>query len=357
MKKYAWIFALFNFIALSIVEDGVGDDSYIPADEGAGSDAHESDVNDAEIEATSPEEAVLETLGLEESTSPKDAKTEESKDEDTSGDVTAEQKEKEITQDDLAPLNSRNPVANERFQKITEGYKQEKARAEHLAAEVEQYRGTVDSLRQLGFGDEQSATDLVNFSQYRDALYKGDVQTFEAIIADQIRQFEVAHGRKVSVNANILDMHQDLKSRVDSLDIDEETAFELARSRTLQGRAQRESHIRAQNSMQAAQTQQMLDGSVSKIEQMQNGWASTDPDYQSILPYLQPQMQEIGSKFPPHMWPEMVALQYQTIKKSLAASNQATRRQQPLRGNGFGSATPVANSPVQAVLQAMNLPE
>lgn len=312
----------------------------------------------------SPAEAVLEEMGLAEgSDGPKaeapEAATETTVEEGISEGATTEQKPKEITADDLAPLNSRNPVANERFQKITEGYKQEKEKAEKLQAEVEQYRGTFDSLRQLGFNDQAAATDLVNFSQYRQAIYSGDAKTFEAIIAEQIRQFEAAHGKRVEIRASLLDMHDDLRSRVENLDLDEDTALEVARARTLQERAMRSQQAQYQNMQQAQQTQMMLDQSVDAVERLQANWAETDPDYQAILPHLQPQMQEIGANYPPSMWPKMIDLQYKTLKKALSESRltQQRQQQQPLRGNGFGGAKPVASSPQQAVLQAMGLSE
>lgn len=350
MNKKSWIFALLNFCLMSVVEDGVG-----------AVDAVEETVTDSpadESPAQTAQEAVLEEMGLADDSPKEEAPViEEAKTEGTSEAVSPEVAPKGITDADLTPLNSRNPATNERFQKITEGYKQEKQRADELENKVRDFQGSFESLRSLGFADETAATDLVNFSQYRNALYSGDAKTIEAIIGDQIRQFEAVHGRKLSINANLLDMHSDLRGRVDSLDLDEDTAFELARARTLEGRAMRENQIRTQNQQAQQQTQEMLDNSVSTIESLQENWAKTDPDYQAILPHLQPQMQEIGSNFPPSMWPKMIDIQYKTLKKALVENRQASQREQPLRGNGFGGAKPIPSSPQQAVLQAMGLSE
>lgn len=345
------IFALLNLCQFNVLDGDVGELEQ-------SNDAVVSDVLADSDEAQTPQEAVLQEMGLDEDSPKQEAPAiEHARTEATSEVALSEAKPKEITEADLEPLNSRNPATNERFHKLTEGFKQEKERATELQNKVMYYEDSIQSLRSLGFTDEESARDLVNFSQYRNALYSGDAKTLEAIIGNQIRQFEAAHGRKLNINANLLDMHSDLKGRVESLDLDEDTAFELARARTLQDRAARSDQVRYQNQQAQQQTKYMLDQSVQTIESLQRNWSETDPDYNAILPYLQPQMEEIGSQFPPNMWPKMIDIQYKTLKKALVENRQVSQREQPLRGNGFGGAKAVPSSPQQAVLQAMGLSE
>jgi hypothetical protein len=350
MLKLNWIFSLLSFFMLSI--DG----------EGGGGEVDDLEVDDEEVE--SPEDAVLDELGFGDDSEEKDEPAVDVDPEANPEEVVAseaeleaekqklEQEKGKITDEDLAPLNSKNASTNERFQKITEGYKQEKERADQLEGRVKQYEGSINSLRELGFGDEQSAHDLVNFSGYRNALYAGDAETFSKIVSEQIRLFEAEHGKRVRINASLLDEHADLVERVNSLDLDENTAFEVARARNLESRATRDRQNQQQYSQQQQNNQQLLNESISAVEQLQANWQKTDPDYQKIVGHLQGQMEEIGKNYPPQFWPQLLDTQYKILKKALADSAPRPAGNL-LRGNSSGMATPVANSPEEAVLQSM----
>lgn len=263
---------------------------------------------------------------------------------------------KDLSDEDLKPLESKNAKTNERFQKVTEGYKQKAAEVEQLNGRIRQYESSFESLKSLGFNDEAAAQDLVNFSDYRKAIYSGDAERFQSIIADQIRQFEAAHGKRVQINASLLDTQEDLKKRVESLDLDEQTAFELARSRQLQERAQRQQLASMENVQRQQQFEQMVNQSVSTIDQMQQNWSKSDPDFQAILPYLQKHIDDIGKTYPPHMWPQVVDMQYKTLKTALSDQRRQVQKvDQPLRGNGGNGSVPVPQNTQEAVLQAMGL--
>lgn len=299
----------------------------------------------------SPEDAVLDALDLsEDQSTDSNATIDESKPEDV-----AEAKKQGISDADLEPLNSKNTNTNERFQKVTEGFKQEKQRADNLQEEVGRYKQSFDALQQLGFNDAQAANDLVDLSAYRKVLATGDTEGFKAAIANQIRQFEAAHGKKINISASALDNFPDLQQKVDDLDMDEDVALELARSRMVDYRTQRDNQAHNAQQNLSAQVNQRINNSVATIEGMQANWQKTDPDYGVIYPHLQAQVEEIGKNYPPEQWAHLIDLQYRSIKQALVASGGQRENNLPLRGNNRMSGKPAPSSPQEAVLQSLGL--
>lgn len=353
--KFSWIFALINFLTLFSVDDG-GGSSETDTTEQATTDA----LNDTEEPPSLGDEVwdeigsdngIVEELASDESADEnKEVKNEPAKQE---AEPANKNEPSDITDDDLKPLESKNPATNERFQKITEGYKAEKTRADTLAQENERFKGSFDSLKQLGFNDENAATDLVEFAAYRNLLYTGDAEQFKGVLEAQIKQFELMHGKRIQVSASALDAYPELKQKVTDLDLDEDTAIELARARSVQERAGRDAQARNQALQTDQQKQQSIDSAVNEVTTLQENWQSTDPDYLAVLPHLQPLMNEIGQKYPPHLWASTIDIQYKSIKKALSTNIRQASTTQPLRGNGHLTGKPAPTNTQEAVLQAM----
>lgn len=53
---------------------------------------------------------------------------------------------------------------------------------------------------------------------------------------------------------------------------------------------------------------------VETIEVMQAYWQETDPDFDAVLPYLIRRMKDVGADYPPAMWPQLVEMNYLTVK-------------------------------------------
>lgn len=340
---------LLSFLTLSIVEGDVSseliDESGVDEEVSASDEAWNAIENeDVSVDAETKEESaeVSDEIPVDETEKPvEEVKAEE------------EQKPEGITEDDLKPLESKNAATNERFQKITEGYKAEKDRAELLAQENEKFKGSFESLKQLGFNDETAANDLVEFSAYRHVLATGDAEQFAGIIAQQIKQFELAHGKKVNVNVNSLEAYPDLNDKVSNLELDENTAIEVARVRDIEARANRDNKRQTELIQTEQQKQEVITDAISAVQSLQGNWLKTDPDYNAILPHLQPLMAEIGENFPPHLWASTIDIQYKSLKKALASTVRAKTNEAPLRGNGYMSGRPAPQSTQEATLAAM----
>lgn len=268
----------------------------------------------------------------------------------------ASEKKEALSDADLAPLDSKNPKTNERFQKVTEGYKQEKARADSASAELEKYKGSFESLRSLGFKDENAATDLVQFSGYRHILATGDVAAFREVIASQVKQFEQMHGKRVQIEASALDDFPDLKDKVASFDIHENDALEIARNRTATQRAEHAQQAQRADQEVAQARQQTIQTAIGQVGEMEASWRKSDPDAAVLIPQLKTQMEDIARTFPPEQWPQVVKMQWAALKRAAAEfSNKETGASRPLRAAGHTAGLLEPNNPQDAVLQALGL--
>lgn len=316
-------------------------------------------------ETATPEAAVLEELGIADAVaesqqaSPEAGKPAE-QEEPQPAEPKPEEKQPDekkadgLTEADLAPLDSKNQSTNERFRKVTEGYKQEKQRADTAEAEALRYKESFESLRQLGYNDAAAADDLVEFSAFRKALQAGDEQAVRQAISNTIKMFEAAHGKRITIQASVLDDFPDLKQQVGDLEITEQAALELARSRRIQERASRESQQLRQEQDASAAHQQAIQQSVSSVQQMQANWEQTDPDFKALLPHLRAQMESVAREFPPEQWPRVIEMQYRSLKAALAGQ-QRSAAPAPLRGNGHMAGRPAPSNPEEAVLQELGL--
>lgn len=307
------------------------------------------DIPEVIDEPIAPEEAVLDELGLNDP-----VETETPKPEPV---APVEPEKKDITDADLEPLNSKNQSTNERFQRLTEGFKQSKAQIEELSSENARYKESFNALQQLGFSDQSAAQDLIQFSQYRNALASGDMDTIKAIFAEQVRQVEMLTGKKLSVQASALDRFDDLRGKVENLDIDEDTAIELARHRSVQERAARDNQAQRQQQERNQQVETSILQAVDSVTALQSEWQRTDPDYAAILPYLHEDIEQVAKTFPPAQWASVIKQQYQTVKKALVKAQQSAPVQsvQPLRGNGRQAGSPAPSTAQEAVLSELGL--
>lgn len=357
-----YLLSPFFFLQLSVMEAGGGR----TADAVDGSETAE--------DSATPEAAVLSELGLTETSDLEEqgieveaaaeqaepvveAATEATKAvEEPAKDVQkAEEEKKGLNEADLAPLESKNPKTNERFQKVTEGYKQEKARAEAATAELEKYKGSFESLKQLGFNDDRAAEDLVQFAGYRNVLATGDVATFKQVIASQIKQFEQMHGKRVAIDVSALDDHDDLKQKVKNFELPEDVALEVARTRATQAREEQAKKTIESQQAEQHQRQEVMNSSIAQVNAMEASWKKTDPDAAALLPHLKAQMERIAKTFPPEQWPAVIEMQYQSLKSAMAQSVSRETVARPLRAAGHTAGLLEPTNPQDAVLQALGL--
>lgn len=81
--------------------------------------------------------------------------------------------------------------------------------------------------------------------------------------------------------------------------------------------------------------QELLKLACDQVEQMQEEWRKNDPDFDSIMVYLHPQMEQVGAKLPHETWPNITQMMYQMLKTVLK-DNGLSKEQQ---GDPLHSAT------------------
>lgn len=253
-----------------------------------------------------------------------------------------------ITDKDLEPLNTGNKATNERFQRLTDGYKEKEAEFNQLSqqfeqkqVELQQHQSSFDALQQLGFNDAESAQSLIEFSQYRNAIKSGDVNTFTAMLAQEIQQFELAIGKRVNLNVSGIDKYDDLRQRVDNQELTEQDALRLARLNALEERAGINQQLNYQQSNNEQQQEQAINQASQEIVRFKDYLQKNDPDFQKVVQVLQPHLDSIVGNLHPSQWLAAIETNYKLTKDAMLKSQPARTVISPLRANSAPSGKPV----------------
>lgn len=261
----------------------------------------------------------------------------------------------------LPETNAR--TTHERFQKLVEGHKNLQAEVdslrpvkeenERLKAAVSDHEQGWQTFANLGFQGDEAVQDLVQFSQYRNALAAGNFDAASRVLQAQARQLALLSGRKIDVDP--LAEHQDLSQRVQAGVIDEATAMELARNRhTSQLQQQHAQRQRQESDQITAQTNAIRDAAFAVDEVVQG--LMRDPDYQKVEPELLKQLGSIKANYPPSLWPQEIKRAYDTEARILRLQAQQSQpNPTPLRGNGHSGGMPAPTNMQEAVLQSLGL--
>lgn len=255
---------------------------------------------------------------------------------------------KEITDKDLEPLNTGNKATNERFQRLTDGYKEKDAalieagqKFEASQAELQQHQSSFDALQQLGFNDADSAQSLIDFSQYRNAIKSGDVNTFTAMLAQEIQNFEIASGQKVNLNVSGIDKYGDLRQRVDNQELSEQDALRLARLNALEERATVNQQLQYQNNNNEQQQEQAMSHASQEITRFKDYLQKNDPDFQKVVQVLQPHLDSIVGNLHPSQWLNAIETNYKLTKDAMTRAQPARSTISPLRANSAAGGKPL----------------
>lgn len=260
-----------------------------------------------------------------------------------------------LTEEDLQRPENISHKARDRFEKLVTGYKTEKAQREQAEAELNEHRESFKALQDLGFSDEASGRDLVEFAKFRHALASDPQQALQTL-QGMMRKIELQHGVRAP-STSALDEFPDLVERVNGETMGYEDALEIARARQLRATQQQQSQQAEQGQRQSFEMQRSTQEAISSVEQLEKQWQSTDPDFAAIKPHIHAEMQVIARDFPPQQWPAQVKLLYTTLSRAMKQQNQQRRvtTPSPLRGNGHAQSQAVPKSAAEAALQAMGM--
>ena len=271
--------------------------------------------------------------------------------------VEAKKPDGKLTPEDLEKPSYLREKAAERFTRLTEGYKVLDKENTELKAQIDGINQGLDLFRELGFGDEQSAQDLIQFSTYRTAINSGNFEQAKEILIGQLHQLQMATGQPIDSGAiDPLAAFPDLAQRVQAFDLDRETALELARARAGQQQARQVQQRQQDTQAQAQQESQAVEKASATVAQMARQWSSANPDFKRIAPQLMEQAKAIEEKFPPHMWADQIAIVYGALNSALQQFGSTQRETfQPLRATGQAGGKPAPTNIAEAALQAVGM--
>lgn len=217
-------------------------------------------------------------------------------------------------------------------QKAQERFKSLVAKAQESRAVAEQANSDLQGVRQMITETGASPEEFVSALDYLRLIKNGDFEGALRVVDDQRRQISLAMGKALP-GADPLTEFPDLRQAVESYQMTEQTAIEMARMRSAQ------QHI-AQTQQQQATLQQrqsdyanMRNQAVTTIDRMGATWAKTDPDFAAKEDIILKQLPTIAAQFPPNMWPQQVKILYETLS-AMPAPTQRTSNPPPLRPSG-----------------------
>lgn len=261
---------------------------------------------------------------------------------------------KVITDDDLKPPENLSRKGNERFGVLVNGYKAEKTRADTAETELTQHRESFKALQDLGFNDEASGRDLIEFAKFRQAL-SSNPQTAMQTLQGMMRKIEMNTGLRAQ-NTSALESFPDLVDLVNGEKMGYDHALEVARARESQQSQQRQNQQYQERQQQDFQSHQAMESSIARVEQLESQWRSTNPDYAAIHPHIQAEMQVIAQQFPAAQWPQQVELLYKSLSRAMSSQARPNVGQPtPLRGNGHAASRAAPKSAAEAALMALGM--
>mgnify|MGYP000028735866 CR=1 FL=1 len=287
------------------------------------------------VESNEPEsmlEAIQEGLKSEEPTEEK-PETEEVAEE-----PKPEEEAKPVDEDE--PPEGISKKAQERFRSMVTKVKEKDAEIEHLSRDL----GGIRKIMQDTGGKPE---DFAKTFEYIKALNNGDFDYARQILEDQISQLTIATGKPFN-QVDALAKFPDLRERVNAYQMDEQTAIELARSRSAQQaqmQAQQQYQQRQQSEQQSHYVRQQA---IAEIDRLGSEWAKSDPDYAMKEQMITAQAKLISEQFPPQQWPAQVKLMYQTIS-SMPVPKQQTTQPAPLRSSGQSGGARQPSSMLEAL--------
>lgn len=297
----------------------------------AGTVAAEEATPESNTEQTSEPSSLLEAI--QEGLNPEEEKPEEEPD--PAIDPEPEQANPENEDE---PPEGISKKAQERFRNLTHRLKEKDSELATVKSDLEGIRAV---MKDTG----ANAEDFGKMFDYMKCLSKGDMESVGRILADQVRQYKMMTGKSIDVDP--LEQFPDLRQRVDGYQMDENTALEIARQRTIDQQRQRidsENHSRQQSMNQAVQ---MKNQALSRIDMLSSEWAKRDPDYRMKEDIILKQIPIIAQRFHPSQWPQQVEILYQTL--SDMPVQKPTNTPSPLRPSGQQGAVKQPGSMLEAL--------
>lgn len=223
-----------------------------------------------------------------------------------------------------------SPKAQERFQTLANTNKE-------LTARVQEYEPIVASARELQATFQAHGVKREQFDQAMEVvglMNRGDLQGALRVLDEQRALISMHLGRPLP-GADALAQFPDLRAEVDNLQITEERALEIARSRVAQNQTQQATQRFQQEQQTQQQAQEQHQAGVRAVDGVCKRLEQSDMDYAAIEPML---LKEINDGLlrgvPPSEWARIVEKTYGLIKQTASATRSSAPSTTVLRPTG-----------------------
>lgn len=213
-------------------------------------------------------------------------------------------------EDPLKMPEGLKPESQQRFQTLVNTNKELATKIEQLEPQVSYVRET---FQKHGVRQEQFEQAV----QFIGAINSGNLQAALEVLDRQRTEIALALGRPLP-GVDVLTEHPDLRQAVDSMQITEQHAMELARARRESALAQQHSQALRTQQDQQAQQQAMVDQGLKDIDQFTRQMQASDLDFAVIEAQLLPEIQNLIQGVPPQRWKSIIETQYRLLKKAAA---------------------------------------
>lgn len=309
-------------------EDDVQTAETVTANENTEQEASTTETN----EPSSMLEAIQDGLKGEESPKPEDTAEQ-------TNETESKPDQEPAPENDDEPPEGISKKAQERFRNLTHRLKEKDT---ELAA----VRSDLDGIRSIMQETGGKAEDFGMMFDYMRALNKGDMEHVGKVLAEQVRQYKMMTGKSLE-SVDPLQDFPDLRQRVDSYQMDEQSALELARQRSFARQHQQETAQQQQRHNQTQQFQQVKQQAMAEVDRMGAEWAKRDPDYKIKEELILKQIPVIAQRFHPSQWPQQVEILYQTL--SSMPMQRPAQAPQPLRPSGQSAGAKQPTSMLEAL--------
>jgi|GEM_PF-5159575 len=210
----------------------------------------------------------------------------------------------------------------ERFKRLTDGYKSVSEKYETTTKQFNDLRGMISEVA--------TPEEFGQALEYFRAIKSGDktqVQNALKTLDGQRELLAKAIGEQVP-GVDLLAEFPDLKQRVENFELTPEDALQIANSkRATQALAENQQRIEQQNNA-SQQWEGRVNNASNLINQYEQELTAKDPDYAQLKEVMMPQLQQMAKTLAPEEWGNAFLNAYASIKKAVAQS-----RKPPAPGN------------------------
>jgi hypothetical protein len=213
-----------------------------------------------------------------------------------------------------------SPKGQERFQTLVNTNKEYEQRLQQYEPMVQSAQALQQTFQEHGVRREQFDQGM----QVIGMINRGDLASAQKVLEEQLRLISLATGKPIGIVDPLVDF-PDLREQVDSLQLAEAQAIQLARAR-MGERSQQQAQQRQQQEQQVQQqTQQAVQGGQLAVDKFCKARMTTDLDYAKIEPLLLTQIQDgLLEGVPPARWAAIVEKTYNLIKQTASIPRSST---------------------------------